>query len=179
MANEKLVTLEQLGIVKTYIDTKDNLAIKSGKFEDNKISLYTSTDKSGSAAIELDLPEEMFLDQAKTTFEPEFEWDISTYPNSEDPHLDGEPVLVLAVKGDKDKVNYSFVSIKSVVTVYEGDETDTAEVTVEGNTITVDIKVSDEGDNILEAKDDGLYVPPAEKIEIVYATNQEVSDLFE
>ena len=29
MANEKLVTLEQLGIVKAYIDIKDESAIKS------------------------------------------------------------------------------------------------------------------------------------------------------
>lgn len=178
MANEKLVTLEQLGIVKNYIDGKDSAAIKSAEYAENKISLYTTTDKSGTAAVEIDLPEEMFLDQAKTTFVAEFTWSDDAYPGSTDPELDGKPVLVLAVKGDE-TVNYSFVSIEALVQTYTGDTTETATVDVTDGVITADVKISEEEGNALITKDDGLYVPPAEASpEIVYATNEEIEAMF-
>lgn len=178
MANEKLVTLEQLGIVKTYVDTKDAESIKSAKYADNKISMYTTADKSGTPAIELDLPEEMFLDQAKTTFVGEFAWSEETYPGSTNPNLDGKPVLVLAVKGDT-TVNYSFISIESVIKVYTGGSTNTSTVTVTGNTIKADVKISAEAGNTLKIKDDGLCVEPVDVPgSLTFATNKEVSDMF-
>ena len=178
MANEKLVTLEQLGIAKNYIDAKDAASIKAAEYEDNTIKLYTTADKNGDPAVELNLPEEIFLDQAKTTFVAEFAWSDAAYPDSTDPELEGKPVLVLAVKGDK-MVNYSFVSIEELVKTYTGDETDTAAVDVSDGVITADVKISAEEGNAIIAKGDGLYVPPAEASEeVVYATNEEVADLF-
>lgn len=178
MANEKLVTLEQLGIVKNYIDVKDAAAIKTAEYADNTIKLYTTADKSGDAAVELNLPEEMFLDQAKTTFVVEFAWSDDLYPGSTDPELDGKPVLVLAVKGDE-TVNYSFVSIEALVKTYTGDTTETATVDVTDGVITADVKISEDEGNALIIKNDGLYVPPVEaSAEVVYATNEEVSALF-
>ena len=38
-------------------------AFKSGKVDGNTVSLYTSEDKSGTAAFTFDFPTEMFLDQ--------------------------------------------------------------------------------------------------------------------
>ncbi|MBD5080366.1 MAG: hypothetical protein HDT44_01220 [Ruminococcaceae bacterium] len=178
MANEKLVTLDQLNIVKGYIDAADAKAIKSAEYADNKITLYTTADKSGDAAVEIDLPEEMFLDQAKTTFVDEFYWTNTAYPGTENPDLNGKPVLVLAVKGDE-TVSYSFVSIEALVKVYTGEDTDTSEVTVEDGAIKVDVKLSVEEGNALVKKDDGLYVAaPEVPEEIVYATNEEVEALF-
>lgn len=178
MANEKLVTLEQLGIVKNYIDAKDAVSIKAAEYADNTIKLYTTADKSGDAAVELNLPEEMFLDQAKTTFVAEFAWSDTAYPGSTDPELDGKPVLVLAVKGDE-TTNYSFVSIEALVKAYSGDETETATVDVTDGVITADVKISEEDGNAITVKSDGLYVPPAGVAEeVVYATNEEVSALF-
>ncbi len=178
MANEKLVTLDQLNIVKTYVDNADAKSIKAAEYADNKISLYTTADKSGTAAIEIDLPEEMFLDQTKTTLVDEFAWSNTEYPGSTDPDLDGKPVLVLAVKGDK-TVDYSFIALDSIVKPYTGDDTDTATTTVENGAIAVDVKVSEAKDNAIILKDDGLYVAPAEApTDIVYATNAEVEALF-
>lgn len=178
MANEKLVTLEQLGIVKNYIDEKDSAAIKSAEYADNKISLYTTADKSGTAAIELDLPEEMFLDQTKTTLVDEFAWSNTTYPGSTDPDLDGKPVLVLAVKGDK-TVNYSFIALDTIVKPYTGGTTDTAAVTVADGSVKADVKISAEEGNVIVKKNDGLFVAPAEApTEVVYATDAEVEALF-
>lgn len=178
MANEKLITFDQLSIVKTYVDTADAKSIKSADNADNKISLYTTADKSGTAAFELALPEEMVLDLAKTTLVDEFTWSAATYPGSTDPSLDGKPVLVLAVKGDK-TVNYSFVTLDSIVKPYTGSNTDTTTVTVADGAIKTDVKLSAEEGNALIKKDDGLYVAPvATPVEIVYATNAEVEALF-
>lgn len=179
MANEKLaVTLDQLNIVKTYIDTADAKSIKSAEYADNKISLYTTADKSGTAAIEIDLPEEMFLDQTKTTLVDEFAWSATDYPGSVDPSLEGKPVLVLAVKGDK-TVNYSFIALDTIVKPYTGDTTDTTTVVVADGAIKANVKVSAEEGNAIVKKPDGLYVALAETpVEIVYATNAEVEALF-
>lgn len=178
MANEKLVTLEQLGIVKNYIDVKDAASIKAAEYADNTIKFYTTVDKSGDAVVELNLPEEMFLDQAKTTFVSEFAWSDDEYPGSTDPELDGKPVLVLAVKGDE-TVNYSFISIEALVKTYTGDETDTAAIAVTNGVITANVKISEEEGNALVIKDDGLYVAPVETpSEIVYATNAEIEAMF-
>lgn len=179
MANEKLVTLDQLGIVKNYIDVKDASAIKSAEYANNKISLFTTADKSGTAAVELSLPEEMFLDQAKTVFVESFTWNDTAYPGSIDPSLEGKPVMVLAVKGDN-SVNYSFLSLEKLIKTYTGDSTDTTEVIITDGVVKANVKVSAEEGNAIVTKTDGLYVPPAETPqEIVYATNAEVSALFE
>ena len=177
MANEKLVTLEQLGIVKAYIDIKDESAIKSAAYVDNKISLYTTTDKSGTAAVEIDLPEEMFLDQTKTTFVGEFEWSDAAYPGSTNPSLNGKPVLVLAVKGDK-TVTYSFISIESVIKTYVGEDSETVDVTVADGKVKADVKISADEGNVLTIKADGLFVATADKSEITFATDDEVRELF-
>lgn len=179
MANEKLVTLEQLGIVKNYIDVKDASAIKSAEYADNKISLYTTADKSGTAAVELSLPEEMFLDQAKTVFVESFVWSDTAYPGSTNPSLEGKPVMVLAVKGDN-SVNYSFISLEKLIKTYTGGSTDTTDVVITDGVVKADVKVSAEEGNALIKRADGFYVPPAETPqEIVYATNEEVTALFE
>lgn len=200
MANEKLVTFDQLGIVKAYIDTKDNKAIKSADYSNNVISLYTTEDKSGSPVATLNLPEELYLDQTKTTVVNSFTWDITTYPGSTDPGLDGKSVLVFAVKGDT-SVTYSFASLGDIIGALTGEETNTAITEVTGGKAKVDVKISAEADNalvekadglyvdvpnaevsaepdnILEQKSDGLYVPDISSL-ITLATNDEVNALF-
>lgn len=163
MANEKFVTLTQLGTVKGYIDAKDEKAIKSAKYEGNVISLYTTEDKSGSPVATLNLPEEMYLDQTKTTVVDNFAWSNTLYPGSTNPNLDGKAVLVLAVKGDS-SVTYSFASLGDIVTAITGEATSTATTTVSDGKAKVDVKISSEADNALVAKTDGLYVniPDAE-----------------
>lgn len=200
MANEKFVTLTQLGTVKGYIDAKDDKAIKSAKYEGNVISLYTTEDKSGSPAVTLNLPEEMYLDQTKTTVVDNFAWSDTLYPGSTNPNLDGKSVLVLAVKGDS-STTYSFASLGDIVTAITGEATSTATTTVSDGKAKVDVKISGEADNALVAKADGLYVNvPAAEVpisaelgnaiinkadglyvsipEISIATDEEVSALF-
>lgn len=156
MTNEKTITLEQLQIVKTYIDGKDAAAIKAAEYVDNTIKLYNTADKRGEPSAVLNLPEEMFLDQAKTAFEPDFRFGSDKYGiGAVNPNLEGKPVLVLAVKGD-DGVKYSFVSLE-----------------------VLGAKVSAEAGNALIMKSDGFYVPePPEQTVIEYATDEEVQALF-
>lgn len=139
-----------------------NAAFKSGKVEGNKVKLFTSTDKTGVAAFEFDFPVEMVLDQAKTAFVPKFTWSLETYPGSEDPGLNGKPVMVLAVKGSDGSVNYSFMGMAALVDTYkakvEGKDASTT-VTIAGYEVDVKVNVSKEPNNVLEARADGLYVP--------------------
>ena len=165
-ANKKIVTLDLMSDVKVYIDTKDAAvdakSLKSGKYENNTVYLYTSTDKSGDAAVTLTLPKEMFLDQTKTKFVPNFTWSNATYPGSDDASdLDGQAVLVLAVKGEDNSVSYSFLSISEAITIYKGGSTNTTTTTVTGDTITTDVKVSDKANNLINSDTNGLYVLPA------------------
>ena len=139
-----------------------NAAFKSGKVEGNKVKLFTSTDKTGVAAFEFDFPVEMVLDQAKTAFVPQFTWSLETYPGSEDPGLNGKPVMVLAVKGSDGSVTYSFMGMASLVDTYKakvsGKDASTT-VTIAGYEVDVKVNISKELNNVLEVRADGLYVP--------------------
>lgn len=178
MAN-KLITLETLQAfqqeTKKYIDKQDALAIKGAKYANNVLSFYKTEDTSGDPDISLNLPEEMFLDQTKTKFENNFIWSNDLYPGSTDPNLEGKSVLILAVKGDT-SVNYSFISLDTLVHIYEGADTDTTTTTVEGDQISTAVKLSNTEGNALMVKEDGLYVNPTPNL--IYATNEEIAALW-
>lgn len=158
----KLVKLASLKALAERVNTELITVFKSGKVEGNKVKLFTSTDKTGTAAFEFDFPVEMVLDQAKTAFVPKFTWSLETYPGSEDPGLNGKPVMVLAVKGSDGSVNYSFMGMAALVDTYkakvEGKDASTT-VTIAGYEVDVKVNVSKEPNNVLEARADGLYVP--------------------
>ena len=158
----KLVKLASLKALAERVNTELSTVFKSGKVEGNKVKLFTSTDKTGTAAFEFDFPVEMVLDQAKTAFVPQFTWSLETYPGSEDPGLNGKPVMVLAVKGSDGSVNYSFMGMAALVDTYkakvEGKDASTT-VTIAGYEVDVKVNVSKEPNNVLEARADGLYVP--------------------
>lgn len=158
----KLVKLASLKALAERVNTELSTVFKSGKVEGNKVKLFTSTDKTGTAAFEFDFPVEMVLDQAKTAFVPKFTWSLETYPGSEDPGLNGKPVMVLAVKGSDGSVNYSFMGMAALVDTYkakvEGKDASTT-VTIAGYEVDVKVNVSKEPNNVLEARADGLYVP--------------------
>lgn len=136
-------------------------AIKSGKVEGNTVNLYTSTDATGTAAFAFDFPAELVLDQAKTGFQPDFVWSEETYPGSTNPNLDGDPVLVMAVKGEANSVTYSFLNMERLMNIYkvktEGKDPSTL-ITIDGYTIDVKVEVSGQDGNALQSLGDGLYV---------------------
>ena len=148
-------------------------AFKSGQVIGNTVKLYTSTDKSGTAAFEFDFPAELFLDQTKTQFVPAFAFSTATYAGATHPNLDGKPVMVLAVKGEDNEITYSFLDMAALVDTYKAKAGDgTATVTVSGYEISVNVNISAEADNALVKKDDGLYVPKADVVDISGKTDK-------
>ena len=162
MADIKYVSLENLtrydSNLKTYIDSDKTKALKALTVKDNSISFYTNPDPNEAtiADFTVDLPTEMFLDQTKTTFVQSFIWSEIQYPGSENPNLEGKPVLVLAVKGDE--VTYSFLNMEALIDIYTGQNTKSVKITVSAdNKISADVQISAADGNILSIKDDGLY----------------------
>lgn len=160
------VTMENLAaeLRKKFKSQNDEIgaAIKSGKVTGNKVELFSSKDMTGAAAFSFNFPAELFLDQAKTTFVPKFAWAEETYPGSENPKMEGKPVMVLAVKGEEDSTTYSFLSMAALVDTYkakaEGKDGSTT-VTIAGYEVDVKVNISAEEGNILQLNDDGLFVP--------------------
>ena len=140
-------------------------ALKSGKVEGNKVSLYTSDDQTGEAVFSFDFPAELFLDQAKTGFVADFAFSAETYRGAEDPNLDGKPVMVLAVKGkegETETVTYSFLDMAKLMDTYTAKAGDgSATVTVNGYEISVNVNISEKAGNMLQKDENGkLYVAP-------------------
>lgn len=173
----KLTRLQDLKALASTINdnfaTKDEVAdslataFKSAEVVGNTVKMYTTEDKSGTAAFTFDFPAELFLDQTKTTFVPQFAFAAATYPGATDPNLEGKPVMVLAVKGESDAITYSFLNMAALVDTYTAKAGDgTATVTVSGYEISVDVNVSAEANNALVKKSDGLYVPKAAVVDI-------------
>lgn len=124
-------------------------------------ALATRVKTEISSAIDA-LPTEMFLDQTKTAFVPNFTFSQDTYPGATDPNLDGKPVMVLAVKGidhtnnDAVTTTYSFLDMETLVDTYHAALGDSAKVlTINGYTITFNVSAS--AGNILSVNNDGLY----------------------
>jgi hypothetical protein len=159
------ITLQNLktydGKVKSFVGTETAKAIKGYLKVDNAWNFYTEENPTAESvpAFSIDVPTEYFLDQTKTTFVQEFVWSADLYPTSTNPNLEGKPVWVMAVKGDDDTVTYSFVNLETLVDIYTGAETDSVVVSVsEDNVISANVKVSEAEGNLIEVKEDGLYV---------------------
>ena len=138
------------------LDTKIGTAFKSLSVSGNTVSFFTSTDASGTAAATFDFPEEIFLDQLQTQFVPNFAFSAATYPGATNPNLDGKPVFVLAVKGDKETnptLTYSFVNVEYLVDTYTA-----ADNSININGYSVNVKISAAANNAITLQNDGLHV---------------------
>ena len=149
--------------IKTWVLSENSTLIKSVIFKDNSILFYNKPNATAEDAADftVNLPAEYFLDQTKTVFVPNFAWSAETYPASTDPTLDGQPVLVLAIKGSDNTVTYSFISMLSLVNIYKA-STDASTVTLtindDTNTISAVVNISaDEGNALKVGTDGGLY----------------------
>lgn len=148
--------------IKTWVDSEESLAFKTTLYNNNTLTFYKKPNATvdDTADFTINLPKEQFLDQTKTTFVNEFAWSEELYPNSTNPDLDTEPVLVLAVKGDTD-VAYSFVSMNELVKIYKASTvTSTVTLTIDDttNTISGEVNISADEGNLLEVgADGGLY----------------------
>lgn len=140
------------------------------------VSLATKTKSVIEAAI-ANLPVEMFLDNANTTFVGSFAFNAVTYPGATNPNLDGKPVLVLAIKGVDNKTKaetttYSFLNMQTLVDTYTAKAGASAQVlNINGYEIEVKfdstlttsanglgVAVSAVANNAITKQADGLHV---------------------
>ena len=148
--------------IKAWVNSEESLAIKTALYNNNTLTFYKKPNATVDdiADFSINLPEEQFLDQTKTTFINNFVWSEELYPSSTNPNLDNQPVLVLAVKGDTDVV-YSFVSMNELVKIYKASTTvSTVTLTIDDatNTISAEVNISaDEGNLLKIGTDGGLY----------------------
>lgn len=156
-------TLENLQRVvenmKVYVDSDKTKSIKGYKKINNTHNFYNTTTPSEDSIpiFSFDIVEEMFLDQTKTIFVPNFVWSAETYVDSIDPSLDGKPVMVLAVKGEE-SITYSFLNLEELVDTYTTKDTATLSLVIsDDGEISGDVKVSEKEGNIITAEEDGLY----------------------
>ena len=155
--SDNLVKVSQLQTaltrVKTELDALDGKTFSSVDVSGGKINFYATTDHSGTALESIDLPEEIFLDQTQTTFVQSFAFSSLTYPGATNPNLEGKPVFVLAVKGDKTTnptLTYSFVNLEGLIKTY------TAGAGIGISNDTINVSLSSDSGNILSIANDGL-----------------------
>ena len=128
----------------------DGSAYKAFGYVNNTLKLYRTADKSDDPD-EINFPEEYFLDQAQSVIVNEFAWSDDDYPGSDDPNLDGKPVLVLAVKGDTG-TSYSFLDLHAFISTYDDELSAESENAVKNKVITeaLDNKIGYDDELIIE-----------------------------
>lgn len=170
--------------LKTWIDTDKNIALKKVLYKDNSLLFFKNPNAvdSDTPEYKIDLPIEKFLDQTKTKLIQEFMWNETDYPGTENPNIDGNPVLVLAVKSGDDSVSYSFLNMKYLLNLYQASEeisTVTIAIDVDSNTISGSVNISsDSNNNLSVGSDGGLYSPSTDLSEIT-SQIQELRTLYD
>ena len=156
-AADNLVKLSQfqsgLTRVKAVIDELDGRKIENITVSGNTIQFWTTDDTTGTPDYTVDFPEEIFLDQVRTVFVQNFAWSNASYPGSTNPNLDGKPVFVLAVKGDKETnptLTFSFVNLEGLIVTYTAGDG----ISIAGTSIAVSLSAT--AGNILSIANDGL-----------------------
>lgn len=148
--------------LKAWVNGDKSFGIKTVLYTNNTLMFYKKPNATITdvADFTINLPAEQFLDQANTTFVNSFIWSEETYPNSINPNLDGQLVLVLAVKRDTE-ISYSFVSMNELVKIYKVStvvSTVTLTINDATNTISGEVNISADEGNLLEVgTDGGLY----------------------
>lgn len=113
---------EILTNLKSWIDSDKNIALKKVLLKNNSLLFYKNPNAvdTDTAEYSIDLPIEKHLDLSLTEIVSEYSWTEELYPNSDNPNLDGKPVLVLAVRGvmegedGSDTITYKFLDMECV-----------------------------------------------------------------
>ena len=150
----------------TAANTLASAGIRSGKVSGNSVSFYTSADASGTAVFSFDFPNELVLDQLKTTFVANFAFNATTYAGATDPNLNGKPVLVIAVKDTNAAgtaaTTYSFLNMETLVDIYTAGDN-----SINVNGYAINVKISATAGNHLTLGADGLMVDVSDKADKV------------
>lgn len=158
--------------IRAWVNSEKTIALKKVMYNNNSLMFYKNPNATDTDEPEykVDLPVEKFLEQTKTALVEEFVWNEDDYPGTENPNLDGNPVLVLAVKGNDETTSYSFLNLKYLLNLYQAsEETSTVNIAIDEdtNTISAAVNISADEDNCLSVgSDGGLYSVPTDLSEI-------------
>ena len=170
--------------IRTWVNSEKTIALKKVIYNNNSLMFYKNPNATDADEPEykIDLPVEKFLEQTKTTLVQEFAWNEDEYPGTENPNLDGNPVLVLAVKGNDETISYSFLNMRYLLNLYQASEetsTVTIAIDVDSNTISGSVNISsDSNNNLSVGSDGGLYSPITDLSEITSQV-QELRTLYD
>ena len=176
---------EILILLKAWIDTDKNIAIKKVLYKNNSLLFFKNPNATDEDTPEykIDMPVEKFLDQTKTTLVQDFAWNETDYPDTENPNLDGNPVLILAVKGNDDSISYSFLNMKYLLNLYQAsEETSTVTITIDvnSNVISASVNISSDSNNSLSiGSDGGLYSPSTDLSQITTTLDKAITQIQE
>jgi hypothetical protein len=140
-------------------------AIKYVSVSGNTIRFWKDATHTGNADFTVDFPTELFLDQTRTTFVPNFAFSAASYPGAVNPSLDGKPVLVFAVKTTTDRTSgtvddsfaYSFLDMSTLVDTYTVKTGDSTKIlSISG--YEVEVHISSAANNAITVQNDGLHV---------------------
>ena len=170
----KLAKLKALKELATRVQTRlealedGGTAIKAATVDGNTLKFFDTTDTAtATATYTIDLPAEMFLDAASTSFVPNFTFNSETYSGATNPNLDGKPVMVLGVKTKSNDgltitVTYSFIDVSALVDTYTSSDTS---VTISDYKAKVNISAA--ANNSITLQNDGLHVDVTDKVDKV------------
>ena len=131
----------------------------------NTISFWRDAAHTGEADFTVDFPSELFLDQTRTSFVPNFTFTAAAYPGAVNPSLDGKPVLVFAVKNTTDRTSgtvedtfaYSFIDMSTLVDTYKPKAGNSTKIlTING--YEIEVHISSAANNAITVENDGLHV---------------------
>lgn len=171
----RLTDLPQVGGIKTMLqrisakltaleNSQDTTAFHALAVSGNTVNFYVTTDTTTTPAYSFDFPVDKFLDQVRTNIVENFAWSSTTYPNSTNPNLDGNTVLVFAVKdnGATPTIEYSFLSLERLIDVYTAGDNS---ITISGYNVSV--KINPDAANLLSVTATGLMVDGSGKVDKV------------
>ena len=143
--------------VSARLNSLDGITFKAVNLVDNTINFFASSDTTQTPAYAINIPAEQFLDQASTSFVPNFMFSGLAYAGATNPNLDGKPVIVLGVKtksndGNTENISYSFIDVSHLVDTYTASDTS---ITI--SDYKVKANISPDAGNSLKLKSNGLY----------------------
>ena len=110
---------------KAWIDTGKNIAFKKVLLKGNSLYFYKNPESKDTdePQYKIDLPIKSYIEPQKTDFVSSFLWSEDLYPESINPNLDGNPVLVLVINnvgyaGDgTDIISYRFIDMSGIIKI--------------------------------------------------------------
>lgn len=141
LAKDNVQTGEKIEIPKQVDYT---VSVSEDNIESANLKHYIFS-QNGKVIAHIDIPKDLVVESGKVEVKVEAgDWgEAGTY-------------IVLTIAHQSEPL---YINAKDLVDIYEVESTDTVNMAINSSTISANVKISTEADNIIVAKSDGLYVP--------------------